>query len=214
VNPSDLILGPTGFSRWGDGEWASVLGHGGANCDGQPYTAGLRDGLIGVLKDSPDYHLGMQRFAKKRHGEAIGKWLAWEAPGIVRWLDADLFHTASRRDEMQSIFEAIATRRVLLVGPIRLSALEAYFPFEHHVVVPAARCFDSFASWSEQAVRLAKGMDRPLVAISAGMPANLLVHRLAREVPDATSIDFGSVWEPYVGHANRSYHAKILERIA
>jgi hypothetical protein len=208
---SDLIRGSVSFSRWGDGEWSAILGRGTANCDGQPYEP-LRDSLAAVLREAPGYLLGMQGFALRRFGDEIRAWLG-DVAGI-EWISADIFHRDSLLDRMGPIWEAMASRSVLLVGPLHLSGLEALFPICHHVVVPASRCHDSYASWSEQAMRLAWDMDRPLVAISAGMSANLLVHQMALRVPHATAIDFGSVWEPYVGHSNRTYHAKILERIA
>jgi hypothetical protein len=51
---------------------------------------------------------------------------------------------------------------------------------------------------------------RPVVAFSAGMVSNLLIHELSGR--EATLIDFGSVWDPYVGLATRNYHAAILQR--
>jgi hypothetical protein len=102
---------------------------------------------------------------------------------------------------------------VVMVGPMRLSGLEARFPIVRHVVIPERSCWDSYASWSDQACDIASGCDAPLVAISAGMPGNLLVHRMSKECTGATAIDFGSLWEPYVGHANRSYHRGVIERM-
>ncbi len=51
-----------------------------------------------------------------------------------------------------------------------------------------------------------------VVAVSAGPSAKVLVHRLHGEYPRAAVVDFGSLWEPYVGHANRKYHRRLRGR--
>jgi hypothetical protein len=211
MTPADLILGSTNFSRWGDGEWSAILGKGTENCDGQAYEEDLANGLAAVLRDSPDYLLGMQGLARRRFGAEIDEWLR----GIhgLEWIDAGIFHKASHYGRHGAISDAMARRQVVLVGPMRLSGIEARFPVVRHVVIPDRSCWDSYASWADQACEIVSNYAAPLVAISAGMPGNLLVHRMSKECPHATAIDFGSLWEPYVGHANRSYHQGVIERL-
>ncbi len=48
-----------------------------------------------------------------------------------------------------------------------------------------------------------------MIAVSAGPAAKIIVHKLQAFYPRAAVVDFGSLWEPYVGRANRKYHKKL-----
>lgn len=201
---------PFAFSRWGDGEWSAVLGIGTANCDGQAY-APLRDDLRRVLLDRPSYLLGMQPLAMARFGPEIRGWLT-QHDLRMPWLNADVFHDLSKSGELPAFVEPLRHRPVILVGPKRLRAL-SLIPHVAFVEIPDANAYaaigDTRAHLSAIAARSAPGT---VVALSAGMGANVLIHDFAH-LP-LTWIDFGSVWEPYVGVANRRYHRDVLTRLA
>ena len=205
---------PFAFSRWGDGEWSAILGHGTRNCDGQEYTPELRRALAGTLRGRPTYRLGIQALALRRFGPEIAAWLAREGLADLPWSDAGIFHTASIRGELGPVIGALSRRGVVLVGPPRLAALSGRFPVEDHAVVPERNAFRELESWGAEALRMASRCDpQRVVAVSAGMGGKVLIDRLAAALPLHTVIDFGSVWEPYVGHANRTYHGKVIERL-
>lgn len=215
-----LVKGiPFAFSRWGDGEWSAVLGKGKCNTDKQFYTPALRADLRGVLEARPSYLLGLQPAAVRLYGVEIAEWLRardwWPA-----WDDADVWHRASKRGELGPLVKALRSRRVLIVGPARLRAL-TLFPCVGVVEIPDQGAHSGMASMRAD---LAAALDRlgpdGVVALSAGMCANLLIHdycgtpRVATAPPRTTWIDFGAVWEPYVGVANRTYHKALIERLA
>ena len=202
---------PFAFSRWGDGEWSCILGHGGSNCDGHPYSKLLRLDLTAVLLARPTYHLGMQAFALRRFGPAIEAWLARRGLGPT-WVDADLFAMASWHDELTPLTDALACRAVILAGPDYLSAL-SLFKIARHIVIPERNCYVATAATLAATDRALRHLPRAVVVISAGMSANILVHRLHAAHPRATLIDVGSLWEPYVGRATRRYHRAVLARL-
>ena len=202
------------FSRWGDGEWAAILGHGSQNCDGQPYTPDLRRGLMKVLQSRPSYRLGLQGLALRRFGDQIDRWLRHESLTDLAWCDADIFHRASIHDRLSSLIEALRERGVVLVGPARLAGLSSRLRIVAHVVIPDEQAYDSADRWIDQAWRRATHAGPTVVvAVSAGMGGKILVHRLARTLGEHSIVDFGSVWEPYVGHLNRTYHAAVRRRV-
>lgn len=203
---------PLVFSRWGDGEWSAILGHGSQNCDGQSYTEDLRETLRGVLRQRPRYRLGIQSLALRRFGEEIEAWLA--SNGLrFEWVDSGVFHGASISDRLTPLIEALERRSVVLVGPQRLAGLP--FSVAAHVVVPDRDAYSALGRlYAECSAAMHELGAEPVVAVSAGMGAKVLIHWLSREFSDRTILDFGSVWEPYVGVANRTYHHKILERLA
>lgn len=206
---------PFAFSRWGDGEWSAILGRGDRNCDGQEYTPELRTALREVLRSRPGYSLGMQGLARERFGPEIERWLEAEGLADLPWSDAGIFHRASSRGRLGPLFDVLKGRSVILIGPKRLTGLSELFPLVAYAEVPDRDAYGSIATWIVEAFDLAvHAGPKPVVAVSAGMGAKVLIHRLHKALPEHTLIDFGSVWEPYVGHENRTYHRKILERLA
>lgn len=201
---------PFALSRWGDGEWRAILGHGGQTCDGQAYTSDLRQDLIAALARRPDYLLGLQGLAIRRFGPAIRAWLAAHAL-TPRWVESEVFARASLQGKLPRLVRALQGRTVVLVGPAHLRPLAAITP-AHVVEVPAANAHadrDRVLAELEAVLRLGPKAG-PVVLLSAGPLANVLVDRLAPAWPEVTWLDVGSIWEPYVGLATRTYHRDVL----
>ncbi len=211
---------PFAFSRWGDGEWAAVLGHGHANCDGQRYTPALRAALAGVLEQRPPYLLGLQSLALRRYGPEILAWLH-ERQLWPTWQAADVWHYASMHQRVDELIAVLQQRIVVFVGPAALRPIAQRLGAVQVVTIPDRAAFDQLPAIRralQQAVQVAG--PGSVVALSAGMVANLLIDdfagtlRLLPSPPETTWIDFGALWEPYVGIRNRRYHAEILARLA
>ncbi len=202
---------PISFSRWGDGEWSAILYRGTANCDGQAYTPELRMGLAAVLHARPSYLLGLQPLAVRRFGPAIATWLTRSALW-PSWGHADVWVRLSTRGWLQAFVEPLRARPVLMVGPAHLQGI---FPTVGHVVVPDVNAVADLPRLQAE-IRAAIPLLGPdgVVAVSAGMGAKILIHEGVQHAPHLSWLDFGSVWEPYVGRANRRYHAEILARLS
>lgn len=201
---------PFALSRWGDGEWTCLLGGRGQTCDGQAYTPQLREDLAAVLEARPSYELGLQGLARRTMSPAIQAWL--DARGLApAWVDADVFAHASVAGELAPFCAALATRLVVLVGPGYLSRLRL-FRVSLHIVVPETNCHDQVETLVADTRALLEGLCDPVVLMSAGPTANVLVHRLWTEDPRRTLIDVGSLWEPYLGLCTRRYHQAVARR--
>lgn len=206
------------FSRFGDGEWAAILGRAGQTCDGQPYTFSLQRDLSAILVSRPSYYLGLQSLAVRRFGPDIQAWLL-ERRLSPPWVVADVWHTASIKNQFGPVLDALRIRRVILVGPERLQRLQGILPGMSFVEVAQS---DAYGSLKGVRYHLAKAVARSqkhgpgtLVALCAGPAAKVLLHEhCGPGVPEGTTwIDFGSVFEPYVGVAIRSYQAPIVARL-
>lgn len=203
---------PFAFSRWGDGEWSAILGMSGENCDGHRYSRRLREDLTEVLLAQPSYDLALQGLAMRRFGDQIQAWLARRRLSID-WVDADIFARRSIANELQPLFQALAARQVVLVGPAHLQRIARRFPLAGHIIVPDSNCHDDVVRVVDDTTAHLRGLEDVVVAVSAGMSANVIIHRLSQgEARHHTLIDFGSLWEPYVGLAIRRYHHRVLQR--
>ncbi|HET9267507.1 MAG TPA: hypothetical protein VFO31_05060, partial [Vicinamibacterales bacterium] len=108
-------------------------------------------------------------------------------------------------------------RTVILIGPDGLRKLPTHVLAPvRHIVTPDRDAFDVVDWLTQEGLgAIVWSRDRaPVVAVSAGPAAKIVVDRLALHYPSATIIDFGSVWDPYAGRTTRTYHRAILAREA
>ncbi len=199
---------PTTFSRWGDGEWNSVLGRvHGKNCDGHEYFPKMGKDLKAVLLNRPRYVLGLQGLALRLWPGRIETWIANAHLHELDWVDADVFHDASRDGKLEALRDVMKTRPFILIGPPHLAKLNKFLGFEHHITVPPR---NSYLVWERLLTDVYACADSmppgSVLGISAGMPAKLMVHKLhARYGKRHQVLDFGSVFDYYAGVASRRY---------
>lgn len=199
---------PFSFSRWGDGEWEAVLGgkkEDEINCDGHQYFASLRESLHEILISNPPYLMGMQKLAyHKLLGREIDQYL--KRHHIRRtWLNADAFHDASSKGRINTFFDLLSRKNVLLVGPSHLKKLNL-FAFDF-CEVPVKNC------WLERErvmkdIELALARQPEVILFCAGMTSNWFVHQL-QKVFSGFVLDVGSLLDPYAGVSSRNYHKKL-----
>jgi hypothetical protein len=215
---------PFALARWSDGEWPCVLGTQGANTDKHPYSLELRRDLTQVLvelqqrqPDTPSYLVGLQEMVARQHplNERVHTWLVTHDLRLP-WVSGEVFHRASIKDRLWPFIEALADRGVILVGPARLAPLATYFPLRQHVTVPLLNCHADAPRVLKEvraALDAVGDADPPVVSFSASMSTKYLVHEIHKTHPQATLIDVGALWEPYVGVRCRRYHEAIIQRL-
>lgn len=190
------------FSRWGDGEFAALFGDEGQNCDGVRYESDMVSELKKILSEA-DYYLGKQPYypnlytqSRIRQIEALSN----------DWIDADVFHTASKKGELRPFLKALGNRDVILVGNGRLKNLDTFFEFEF-IQTP------STDTWSkkEGILPTIKVKKDTVVLFACGISANWFVHQLSGK---CTAIDVGSLFDPFVGSKTRQYHGAVSLRQA
>jgi hypothetical protein len=210
---------PFAYSRWSDGEWSCLLGRSGHNQAGMPYSAPLRKDLTAVLLSRPDYDLGLSeavihptRPKRLTLAVEVPAWLAEHGLDDLPWVDADGFYRRSLAGTLGPFVAALATRQVVLVGPSYFDDLRLFPVVEHVLVPPRMRHEREIARLTRQTLAALRDWPGSVVAISAGMSANVLIDRVHAAMPEATLIDCGSLWEPYIGRSVRRYHAAVLAR--
>lgn len=213
---------PFAFSKWGDGEWRSVLGvTTGANCDGHQYFAQMGQELRAVLQaftQQPQYDLAMQPLSIQLFQQRIERFLADNQLQHLRWHDADLFHWAishpGQYDSFRRFLDALRHRQLVVVGPPHLQEpLKELLSYREFVQVPLR---DAYIYLNDIVKRILAAIARctepPLVSVSCGMPAEILIHRIWDRASLFSMIDMGSVWDPYCGVKSRSYMRTLAVR--
>jgi hypothetical protein len=102
---------------------------------------------------------------------------------------------------------------LVVVGPSWLQNLKKQvFPKMTFVPVRSKNCFITYRDLYSGIVRTLKECEAPLVvSFSAGPTAKVLIHELHNQ--RYFLIDFGSLWDPYVGKYARRYHKRVKGEI-
>jgi len=189
------------FSRFGDGEWACILQQGTQNCDRHQYFPSMGTALMNVLANKPDYHIAIQSLAKRRFGEQIDK---YTKEYDLNWCEANIIHRENIKRGLQSLFDAVSDRDVLLVGPPHLKPL-AELNNWYYLEIPARNCWLKYKEIHEELKALIPVKDW-VVLFCASMMANVLIDSFAG---NCTQVDVGSAFDPYVNVHSRTYHHNL-----
>jgi hypothetical protein len=204
---------PFSYSRWGDGEWKSVFGHSkGYDKDGHSYFPQMAVDLRLVLENRPEYMLGLPGEVQHFYGDNVKVWLGSKRLHDLDWVDADVFHDASSQGRFDEMITALREAPALvMVGPPHLSKLNKFLNYREFVTVPPKNCYLALKSMVRETLAVSDHLPQgTVISISAGMPAKLMVDQLHRRLGKRhTVVDFGSVWDPYVGVCSREYMKKM-----
>jgi hypothetical protein len=204
---------PLVWTRWGDGEWASLLGRQGKNCDGVRYSTVLARELgsaLAYLMTFQNYtvgpvKLGLQNYAVRQMGPEIESLLmAFHPRGV--WHDADLVHRASQEGKLLDLVMALRDDSWVLVGPEWLQR----FPGPV-VAVPclAREASLEIALIEAEIMEILETLPNPVITLSCGPAAKILAARLWKRCSGQVRIlDLGSALDPWGLHRSRGYMRK------
>jgi len=204
---------PFHFVRYGDGEWRVIFGDPGFNCDGHNYKIpGLQEDMIRTIKVHKTYFYGMQGLASKLFPKRIEAFLE----GLfIPWIDADIFHDASRNGNLNPFISALKNKRVCFVGPKHLTTPNTFMsslscrPGNLCIFVPDKNCYLAKSEIYRRIETVADEMQ--VFVFSAGFLSKILIWELHSFLKPNWLIDVGSLWDPYCGINSRRYHYTIPE---
>jgi len=190
---------PFKFSRWGDGEWLTMMGFQGQNRDGNNYTPELREALIKILYSEPQYYMGLQYGVL--YNEQLRKYVFSELffHDKINWVMGDVLHVASELGLLRHFTDALKDRIVWIIGAEYFKEL----PYQH-LLIPSNNSFgriDNVINGCCQRVYIGD-----VFLVAAAMNSNVIIDNLP---PDVTAIDIGSVFDPYLGRPRASYQHKM-----
>jgi hypothetical protein len=137
---------PFAFPRFGDGEWSSILGYTGQNCDGVKYTSELQNALIETLTYphlQDNYYYGLLAVAIRFFRPHIEKFIAKNNLDIT-WTEATFLVAANRQGKLRSFLEVLQQRSLLYVGPKYLQGVINVLglQIEHFIEIPERNAFE------------------------------------------------------------------------
>lgn len=204
---------PFAFSRYGDGEWNTIFRRSGENCDGHKYfkdlSLALEYSLTLPMGNSFFSAMGPKALAEDEG--LIWSWLVTRDATEIVWHDTEVFLDASIHGNLYPLIEVLRTQRIVAyIGPEHLRKfLTKELQLIHYIVIPDKDAWLSKDKVIPQIEKLIhSGVDT--VGFSAGMATNGMIYELWSNqyrayASGATLIDFGSVFDPYVGVKSRRY---------
>jgi len=147
----------------------------------------------------------LEYFIAKRKMSQLEGWL--RILPVSAWHDGGVFKEAVQEGKLGCVVEAMRHKSVVLVGPERLSALASVLGWKdcRHVVVHASR---AFSDWRKTTKALEK-LHPDVFAFSAGVAAKVMIHHLWPRMTGSSLVDFGAVWDVFVGRVSRLYHREL-----
>jgi hypothetical protein len=119
------------------------------------------------------------------------------------------------RGTLYPLIEQLRKMELIIVGPPWLEGLKKVFPSMKFVYVRPKNCFTTYQDMRSGIVGALKTCKAPVVvSFSAGPTTKVLIDSLHDEVGDGCYlIDFGSLWDIYVGKQSRSYHKRVTPEV-
>jgi hypothetical protein len=201
------------FTRFGDGEWLCMNGATGHNCDNHMYTPSLRAGLLSAVQSNHNYYKAKWNPGIKQFDDnsiMINNLVSQNGPH-VNWVDANIWIDLVLQGRVSEIIEPLNSVNTIIVSDtIKRGIPINYVDF---IEIPSVNCFEAKDKIKQSIISMVNQYDKPLFAFSASMATNVIVDELFPIIGDKCwMIDFGSIWDPYVGNIIRTYHKEYIDK--
>jgi len=203
--------------RYGNSEWGSILEgkHLYSQTEFFPEIQNdLKRSLVENRKSPVIF--GMQNYAMRLFGKEIKNFLEQNDLLESTWVNADVFHYASRDGLLFPLIRELQSKKVIIIGPHFLKRLsEQTFEYLEFIEIPVQ---DSYKIKSKISTAIleanSKFGDGIIYAFSAGAVSNIFISELWRQMPKNFLIDFGSLWDIFCGIRSRGYMYKNVYKEA
>lgn len=197
------------FTRWGDGEWSCLFGHQGHNCDLHQYFPEMSKGLQEAVKNYKGYYLATWPRTVPMMRTELGKnayeYIDYHMPG-KNWVDARIWENAAMDATIGPLVEQLKNMNFVMISESSKKTLPFITDF---IEVPKKDCFLEKERIKKEMIEMTEKYNDVVFGLSASMATNVIVDELYNQIGNKCwMIDFGSIWDPYVGNMTRSYHRR------
>jgi len=185
---------PVAFAKYGDGEQLAASGINGCNCDRDPYTDKLKNGIIDSFKYMVD-HAQNSYIAIWPFNDAIEYWKQFvEKP--IRNVDYCAIIMAGEKNEKKiDLLKAIKEsqlKKIYICNPLMKRA-KILLNIDHMIHVPLNNWVDSELENILDTIKsIITANEQFIILTSAGMGAKILISELCKLFPNNIYLDVGS----------------------
>jgi len=195
------------FTRWGDGEWFCAMGLKGQNCDHHKYFPELKNGLNTALKNNKCYYKAIWNIDHGQIRNILNRLLPFLSKNNINinWVNAGIWEDAALNGQLKVLVEALEKRNFIIVSNDNLKKID--IKYTDFVSIPSKNCFLDKDRIKNDMIKMTEKYDDVVFGLSSSMATNVIVDELYDVIGDrCTMIDFGSIWDPFIGVISRSYH--------
>ncbi|KKK82408.1 hypothetical protein LCGC14_2803700, partial [marine sediment metagenome] len=184
---------PFSFPRYGDGEFSSILGYSGKNCDGVRYTEELRNSLLETLINphlNDEYYYGILAVALRFYRPYIEKFTSIHNLKMT-WTEATFLVAANRHGKFSCFLDTLRKRPLLYVGPTYLRKLPDVLglKIDYFIEIPEKTAFEQREVIRNEILIAPSKAD--FIGFSAGPASKWLIWSLFPDIGDKyTLFDF------------------------
>lgn len=200
------------LTRWGDGEFKCIKNPSihKKNYSGHHYFPELGKEL------NEAFYKGIDQ---ENHYIAV-RYNVWSdfAPDEIKdldivWMSCDTFEAASNTGTLFPLVEQLSKMDMVVIGHKHLVA-GARKLFGCNVIrtveIPLRDCWLERDRIEKEILDIGEGSKDIVYAFSASMLSNVLISSLHDKLKGNWLIDFGSLWDPYIGFVSRQHHGKMI----
>jgi len=213
------------FARFGDAEWAAILDYfgtksgyaffpSGASAGGCIFVPEMCEELRHIVLNPGDYMYGMLCVAMNFLGDRINAFIAKNNINIS-WYKGNIFAGASNTGALFPLIQQLRSMKVVVIGDEKLKKLnEKVFDYDHFIEIPPKNCYLKKNEIKQEILEYYHKKGPAVFSFSAAAATNILIHELFPVMGgDSWLIDFGALWDVYIGVRSRGYSKNMTDAI-
>jgi hypothetical protein len=203
------------FTRYWDGEMASIVGRTGKNIDSCDYSRELCVALRATIALNKKYYHGLFNPSWSNNTKNLRRQFEEYLLAVnsrVMWYDAMVFQRAFERGGFFPVIKALRARECVLVGGVHLRPVIDILNLKLFIEAPKTDAFIEIKRIEDDVRDAALNITHPVVIFSAGMASNCIIDDLHGEI-NATMVDMGSVWDATLSLRTRKWMRSIPEEV-
>lgn len=189
---------PFSVAHYGDGEWQAIFNTIGdkfkANCEGTLYTPELSQ----KMRESLDFKSDNFYFATPDFNVIEGyKHYVTMIDRItdIEFYDKQIWNEAMWKCELYPLIKALRSKNVCIISNKMLKGL-TFLNYDHFIEIDYPNCYSNLEETTKEILEYGK---EGVYIFACGIPASLFVQSVHGKIPNSWFIDFGSIWDGFVG---------------
>lgn len=203
------------MSRWGDGEIPCLLGREGQTHEKSDWCPVQRDYLIEAVKSGHDYYRCLYTGGKMHPWIPEFTSFLGKLDNPPKWYTLPYWYKRVLDGSMYKIIKLMTGGiPVIFVGPKYFQLIKELIPYKHLIITSTINEIYRIEQTEETILRKSNKYKRCIISFSAGMASNAMIDRLYPKIGNKCwMIDFGAVWDGFMGLQFRQYHKKLTRKL-
>ena len=201
------------FNRFCDGEWMALFKETGKKISGDTLVIDdlanqlVTDALLKSKLDDENYILGMDWISRKYYLDRIITFSRDNNLSHLQWKEAQILHLAIQDGILWPFLQELKKQPIFIIGPSYLKELRL-FDVEKYFEIPEKNCHLVYKEILKELLKFSK---QGIYLFSASILSKYLIANLYNKIKNASFLDCGSIWDPFLEKKTRTYMRLLKE---